>query len=88
MPLACWWPHPAETNFASMSVAEIKQELSRLTIAERLDLLWGSLDNQDEVVSPPWHEEELRRREQEIVSGVAKFVPWEEAKVDILRRTS
>jgi len=66
----------------------MKQELSRLSITERLELLWESLENKDEVESPAWHEDELRRREQEIASGEAKFVPWEEAKADILRRTS
>jgi putative addiction module component (TIGR02574 family) len=74
-----------------MSVAEIKQELSRLTDAERIDLLeavWASLDNKDEVESPAWHEAELRLREEEIASGKAKFIPWEEAKEEILRRTS
>ena len=71
-----------------MSIAEMKQELSRLSITERLELLWGSLENKDEVESPAWHEAELRRREQELASGEAKFVPWEEAKADILRRTS
>jgi len=71
-----------------MSIVEIKQELSRLSIPERLELLWGSLENKDDVESPAWHGEELCRREQEIASGEAKFVPWEEAKADILRRTS
>ena len=74
-----------------MSVAEIKQELTRLTDAERMELLdaiWASLDNKEQVESPAWHEEELRRREQEIASGEAKFINWEEAKTDILRRTS
>jgi putative addiction module component (TIGR02574 family) len=74
-----------------VSVAEIKEELSRLTDAERIDLLeavWASLDNKDDVESPAWHEAELRLREEEIASGKAKFVPWEEAKAEILRRTS
>jgi putative addiction module component (TIGR02574 family) len=74
-----------------VSVAEIKHELSRLTDAERIDLLeavWASLDHKDEVESPAWHEAELRLREEEIASKKAKFIPWEEAKADILRRTS
>jgi putative addiction module component (TIGR02574 family) len=74
-----------------MSVAEIKQELARLTDAERfelLDAIWDSIDNKDDAPSPTWHAEELQRREQEIASGEAKFIPWEEAKADILRRTS
>jgi putative addiction module component (TIGR02574 family) len=74
-----------------MSVAEMKQELSRLTNAERLELMnaiWASLDNKDDVESPAWHEAELRLREEEIASGKTKFTPWEEAKTEILRRTS
>ena len=75
-------------NVPQMSIAEIKAELSRLSVSQRLELLWESTDNKDGVESPPWHAEELRVREQEIASGKAKFVPWEEAKADILRRTS
>jgi len=71
-----------------MSITEIKQELSRLSLSQRLELLWASVENKDEVESPAWHGEELRRREQEIAAGEAKFVPWEEAKADIIRRTS
>lgn len=74
-----------------MSVAEIKRELVRLTDAERLDLIeaiWESLDDKDEIPSPDWHEKELRLREEEIASGKAKFIKWEDAKADIVRRTS
>jgi hypothetical protein len=71
-----------------MSIAEIKQELSRLSLSQRLELLWESVEDKDEIESPAWHGEELRVREQEIASGEAKFVPWEEAKADIIRRTS
>jgi putative addiction module component (TIGR02574 family) len=71
-----------------MSIAEIKQELARLSLSQRLELLWDSVENKDAIESPAWHAEELRRREQEIASGEAKFVPWEEAKADIIRRTS
>ena len=49
-----------------MSVAEMKQELSRLTNAERIELMnaiWASLDNKDEEVeSPAWHSEVLAER--------------------------
>lgn len=74
-----------------MSVTEIKQELTRLTNAERLELLgtiWETLDNKDEIPSPDWHEKELRLREEEVAGGKAKFVKWEDAKADIVRRTS
>ena len=74
-----------------MSVAEIKRELVRLTDAERLDLIeaiWQSLDDKDEIPSTDWHEKELRLREEEIAGGKAKFIKWEDAKADIVRRTS
>lgn len=71
-----------------MSIAEIKQELSRLSLSERLELLWESAANKDGIESPAWHGEELRRREEEIALGEATFIPWEEAKADIIRRTS
>lgn len=74
-----------------MSVAEIKQELVRLTDAERLDLveaIWASLEKKADIPSPAWHETELIRRSEEVASGKAEFLPWEEAKDEILRRTS
>ena len=74
-----------------MSVTEFQNELTRLSNAERLKLLeviWASIEDKDALESPAWHKEELRLREEEITSGETKFVPWEEAKADILRRTS
>ena len=74
-----------------MSVAEIQEKIATLTNAERIELamwLWESIDNKDEIESPAWHAEVLAEREAEIESGKAKFIPWEEAKADILRRTS
>ena len=67
-----------------MSVAEIKQELSRLTNAERIELLnavWESIENKDEEIeSPAWHFEVLAEREAEIESGKAKFLTLDELK--------
>ena len=67
-----------------MSVAEIKQELSRLTKAERIELMnaiWASLDNKDEEVeSPAWHREVLAEREARIQSGEAQFLSLDEVK--------
>ncbi len=75
-----------------MSVAEIKEELSRLTSAERVELMnviWDSLDAKaQENESPAWHEEELRRRSEEVASGKAEFTKWEDAQSEVLRRTS
>ena len=67
-----------------MSVGEIKQELSRLTNAERIELLnaiWESIENKDEEIeSPAWHGEVLAQREAEIASGEAKFLSLDELK--------
>ena len=48
-----------------MGVAELKQELTRLTNAERLQLLeaiWDSLEDKDEMESPEWHGKVLAER--------------------------
>ncbi len=73
-----------------MSVTEIREQIAALPSAEKAKLamwLWASID-ESEIESPAWHAEVLAEREKEIASGEAKFVPWKEAKVDILRRTS
>jgi putative addiction module component (TIGR02574 family) len=67
-----------------MSVAEIKQQVARLTNAERIELamwLWDSLDDKDrEVESPSWHGDVLAERAAKIDSGDAKFLTVEELK--------
>lgn len=67
-----------------MSVSEIKQELSHLTDAERLELLeaiWDSLGEKgDELESPSWHGEVLAEREAKIQSGEACFLTLEQVK--------
>ena len=66
--------------------------LNEMSVEEKLqtmEALWESLSvNPDAVESPAWHEEELRERERKIASGEAKFINWQEAKVDIHRQTS
>ena len=71
-----------------MSVAEIKQELARLTDAERIELLEAvraALDSQDEVESPAWHGKVLAERAAKMDSGDAKFLTIEQLK-ERLRR--
>jgi putative addiction module component (TIGR02574 family) len=66
-----------------MSVAEIKQEVSRLTNAERFELLeaiWDSLEDKDEIESPEWHEMVLAERAAQIESGKAQFLSVEQLK--------
>ncbi len=71
-----------------MSVAEIKEELTRLTDAERFELamcFWDSIENKDEIESPAWHGEVLAERAAKIDSGEAKFLTIDELK-ERLRR--
>ena len=73
-----------------MSIAEIKEQIAALPMAQRIELvmsLWDTID-ENQIESPAWHAEVLADREAEIQSGKAKFIPWEDAKADILRRTS
>lgn len=71
-----------------MSVAKIKQELSRLSEAERIELLEAvraALDNKDEVESPSWHADVLAERAAKIESGEATFLTIDQLK-ERLRR--
>jgi hypothetical protein len=66
--------------------------LDEMSIEEKLqtmEALWENLSvDPTAIKSPAWHEEVLREREGKIASGEAKFIDWEKAKADILRRTS
>lgn len=66
--------------------------LNEMSIEEKLqtmEALWENLSGDPTAIeSPSWHEEVLRERERKIASGEAKFIDWEKAKADILRRTS
>ena len=73
-----------------MSIAEIREQIAALPMPQRIELvmsLWDTID-ENQIESPAWHAEVLAEREAEIQSGKAKFIPWEDAKADILRRTS
>ncbi len=66
-----------------MSVAEIKQELTRLTDAERFELAMcfcDSIETKDDIKSPAWHGEVLAERAAKIDSGEAKLLTIDELK--------
>ncbi len=67
----------------------MKLELSKLTNAERIDLMnavWESIENKDEEIeSPAWHGKVLAERATTIDSGEAKFLTLDELK-ERLRR--
>jgi len=72
-----------------MSVPELKEEVSRLSKAERLqamEWLWASLSKKpDEIESPEWHGEVLAARKAKADAGEAQFLSVEQLK-ERLRR--
>ena len=67
-----------------MSVAELKEEVSRLSKAERLqamEWLWASLSKeQRDLESPEWHGEVLAARKAKADAGEAQFLSVEQVK--------
>ena len=56
---------------------------------QTMEAIWENLSaNPEQIVSPGWHEEELRIREAHVASGQAEFIEWEKAKEEIRRQTS
>ena len=72
-----------------MSAAELKEEVSRLSKAERLEAmewLWASLSKeQRDLESPEWHGEVLAARKAKADAGEAQFLSVEQLK-ERLRR--
>jgi putative addiction module component (TIGR02574 family) len=72
-----------------MSVAELKEEVSRLSKAEQLqamEWLWASLSKKpEEIESPEWHGEVLAARKAKIDSGEEKFLSIAELKKRLRR---
>jgi hypothetical protein len=64
-----------------VSVLELKEEVSRLSTAERLqamEWLWASLSAKpEEIESPEWHGEVLAARKAKVDSGEAQFLSVE-----------
>ena len=65
--------------------------LDEMPLAEKLaamELLWDDLSRTPEVIeSPGWHINILEDRRRRIAGGDAKFVDWEKAKAEILKRS-
>ncbi len=59
-----------------------------MTTEEKLgtmELIWDDIcRNVPNFTSPSWHEELLKRREENIKQGKDEFIDWEEARKDIL----
>ena len=72
-----------------MSLLELKEEVSRLSKAEQLQVmesLWASLSRKpEEIQSPQWHGEVLAARKVKADSGEAQFLSVQQLK-ERLRR--
>ncbi len=69
-----------------MSIAELR----KLPADEKLKIieaLWGDLAADDQAFgSPAWHEEELRKTEDEFAAGHIETLDWSDAKNELRRR--
>jgi hypothetical protein len=60
------------------------EDMSSEEKIEAMETIWEDLcENADSLGSPPWHEEILKDREEEVSQGRDKFVDWDAAKKDI-----
>ncbi len=69
---------------------DITLPLDQMTIAEKLramEALWADLSgHEEEIQSPPWHEQILKDREERVRSGQETFIAWEAAKKELRDR--
>jgi Putative addiction module component len=72
-----------------VSVLELKEEVSRLSTAERLqamEWLWASLSKRPaEIESPEWHGKVLAARKAKVDSGDAQFLSVAQLKKRLRR---
>ncbi len=68
----------------------IELEIEKMTVEEKLraiEALWAALSrNEENIPSPPRHEQILKEREQRVKSGQEKFMKWEDAKRELRDR--
>ena len=68
----------------------IELEIEKMTLEEKLramEALWADLSrNEQDIQSPPWHEQLLKEREERVKSGQEKFENWEDAKRELRDR--
>jgi hypothetical protein len=69
---------------------DITLPLDQMTTAEKLramEALWTDLcRHEEEILSPPWHEDVLKEREERVRSGQESVVVWEIAKQQLRDR--
>ena len=68
----------------------IELEIDKMTLEEKLramEALWADLTRKEQdIQSPPWHEQLLKERDERVKSGQEKFESWEDAKRELRDR--
>jgi hypothetical protein len=68
----------------------IELEIDKMTLEEKLramEALWADLSRKEQdIPSPPWHEQLLKERDARVISGQEKFESWEDAKRELRDR--
>ena len=68
----------------------IELEIEKMTLEEKLramEALWADLSRKEQdIQSPPWHEQLLKEREERVQSGQERFESWEDAKRELRDR--
>jgi hypothetical protein len=68
----------------------IELEIDKMTLEEKLramEALWADLSRKEQdIQSPPWHEQLLKERDARVKSGQEKFGSWEDAKRELRDR--
>lgn len=63
-----------------MNIMEI-EKMSTQKRLETMELIWDIMcRNEEEIASPPWHGEVLKKRKERIESGEAKFYSLDEVR--------
>lgn len=66
-----------------MSTIDIKNMLVEEKL-EAMELLWDDMcRNAPDVISPDWHEDILKTREQNVTEGKNQFEKWDDVKQDL-----
>ena len=65
------------------------KKMSRVATLREMEALWTDLSaNEGAVNSPAWHAAALRKAEQAVEAGTAKFSDWDEAKQWLRRKAA
>ena len=78
---------PAHEIRFAMPAGVTRKKPKMLDTIRKMELLWNELaDGNQQFPSPAWHQEELARTEEDLVTGKIKLLPWSKVKNEIRKR--